>query len=277
MEKAKKGISGWLLKWLTKDLGKPKFPLCDFEKICREIKPCDVLLIEGTTRISHQIRHLTNSSWSHACLYIGRIHEVDNILVREMIAKNYKGNADDQLIFESNMGDGTVVSSIERYKRDHIRICRPRGLLRSDGQKIIHYCLNSLGKSYSMRQIFDLLRLLLPIGLLPRTLGSSLFKLKKNEPNEVCSSLVARAFMSVQFPLLPIVQVVENGEIKLFHRNPKLFTPRDFDYSPYFDIIKYPMIVINYEPSYRSLPWADDTLSVFKNDDGKEIRVTEDI
>ena len=36
------------------------------------LRPCDVLLIEGsTTKISSTIRFLTQSTWSHAALYVG--------------------------------------------------------------------------------------------------------------------------------------------------------------------------------------------------------------
>jgi hypothetical protein len=38
-------------------------------------------------------------------------------------------------------------------------------------------------------------------------------------------------------------------------RNIRLFTPRDFDYSPYFDIIKCPHIDFVKHASYRDLPW----------------------
>ncbi len=62
--------------------------------------------------------------------------------------------------------------------------------------------------------------------------------------------------MSVNFPVLPIVKI-----------NPKIFTPKDFDYSPYFEIIKYPFIdfpetKFNFNflhlhtvGAYRNLPW----------------------
>ncbi len=34
-------------------------------------------------------------------------------------------------------------------------------------------------------------------------------------------------------------------------RNSRLFTPRDFDYSPYFDIIKCPHLEFNKNTSYK--------------------------
>ena len=43
--------------------------------------------------------------------------------------------------------------------------------------------------------------------------------------------------------------------MQLFMRNPKLCTPSDFDYSPYFDIIKYPFLDFHHHADQRLLPW----------------------
>ena len=71
--------------------------------------------------------------------------------------------------------------------------------------------------------------------------------------------MIAEAFAFVQFPILPLVKLpTENGDgekMQLFRRNPKLCTPSDFDYSPYFKIIKYPFIDIHYHDSHHLLPW----------------------
>jgi len=270
MQKAKNTLGGFLAKWLNKEFGKPKFPLCDFEKVRHEIKQCDVLLIEGTTRISKQIRTLTESPWSHAALYIGRLHDIEDHTMREIVSKHFNGDRQTQLVLESNLGEGTVLSPIERYQGDHIRICRPKGLQHNDAQLMLHYCIKALGKPYDIRHIFDLLRLLLPWKLLPRHWGSSIFKIKKNSPNEICSSLIAKAFESVSFPILPIVQLADGDKVTMHHRNPNLFIPKDFDYSPYFQIIKYPMFCVDQHPSYRKLPWTDEKIVV--NDDGKETK-----
>ena len=50
-------------------------------------------------------------------------------------------------------------------------------------------------------------------------------------------------------------------------RNTRLFTPRDFDYSPYFDIIKCPHLDFGKMPSYRELPW--DKKGRICNDSGE--------
>ena len=73
--------------------------------------------------------------------------------------------------------------------------------------------------------------------------------------------MIAEAFASIQYPILPLVKRSENHEVKIYRRNPKLCTPSDFDYSPYFDIIKYPfMNFAQSQPHYRLLPWEVDKL-----------------
>jgi hypothetical protein len=68
----------------------------------------------------------------------------------------------------------------------------------------------------------------------------------------------------VQYPILPVIQKHPDG-LRLFKRNTKLATPRDFDYSPYFEIIKYPILGLNDLSVYRSLPW--DQEGVICNDE----------
>ena len=70
--------------------------------------------------------------------------------------------------------------------------------------------------------------------------------------------MIAEAFAAVEFPILPLVQRSEQDRIRLYRRNPKLCTPSDFDYSPYFEIIKYPFYDFADTPSYKLLPWTTD-------------------
>jgi len=35
------------------------------------LQPCDVMLVEGNQRVSTAIKYLTQSTWSHAVIYIG--------------------------------------------------------------------------------------------------------------------------------------------------------------------------------------------------------------
>jgi len=245
-----------LINWITAEPPNRDYPLCDFERIRYEVRPCDVLLIEGRSRVSNVIKQITQSPWSHACIYIGRLHDVDDIGLRKKLAEHFNGAPNVQLVIEGYLGKGTIVSPLESYHNDHIRICRPRGLARNDAQDVIAYAINQLGSPYDVRQIFDLARFLVPWSIMPGRWRSSLFKRNVGESTKtVCSTMIAKAFSSVEFPILPVIKQHEETGIELIKLNPKLFTPSDFDYSPFFEIIKYPFIELGDHANYRNLPW----------------------
>lgn len=243
------------LQWIVYEKPNTDVPLCDFERIRYEVRPCDVILIEGRSRVSEAIKQITQSSWSHACLYIGRLHDVDDLALREKLSEHFKGDPEVQLVIEGFLGKGTIASPLDNYQTDHIRICRPRGLSRKDAQQVIAHAIHQLGSEYDVRQIFDLARFLVPWSILSRRWRSSLFEFRTGASTRtVCSTMIAEAFGAIDFPILPVVKQHEETGIELFVRNPRIFTPRDFDYSPYFEIIKYPFISFAEGP-YRSLPW----------------------
>lgn len=244
-----------IIDWITVEQPNKSFPLCDYERIRYELRPCDVLLIEGRSRISEVIKQITQSSWSHACIYIGRIHDIDDVQLREKLSHYFQGDPDVQLVIEGYLGKGTIVSPLDHYKTDHIRICRPRGLSRKDSQNVLAHSINKLGTDYNIRQLFDLARFLIPWSFMPSRWRSCLFEYRiGDQTRTVCSTMIAEAFSSIDFPILPVVKQHEETGLELFVRNPRLITPRDFDYSPYFEIIKYPFISFTEGP-YRSLPW----------------------
>ncbi len=254
-------ISGIFIRALTAERPYEGIPLCDFERIRYELRPCDVLLIEGRSNVSDIIRSITQSSWSHAALYIGRLHEIEDPKIRNLLSTYFNGSPDTQLVVEGIMGKGTIVSNLSNYANDHIRLCRPKGLSRQDAQKITRFAIRKLGTQYDVRQIVDLARFLLPWTILPRHLRSKLFEHHAGESTKtVCSSMLAEAFASVEFPILPLIKKTAENGIELITRNPKLYTPRDFDYSPYFDIIKYPFVEFADQALYRNLPWNREGL-----------------
>lgn len=245
-----------ILQWLQHKPPSQSQHLCDFERIRHEIKPCDVLLIEGRSRVSEVIKLITQSPWSHAALYIGRVHDIEDPRLRAELKKHYFGAADQQLIIESELGVGTIVRPLSSYEHEHIRLCRPKGISFGDSQQLINYAVGRLGATYNVRQIFDLARFLFPWMILPRRWRSSLFRHHPGDSTQtVCSTMIAEAFGEIQFPILPLVKEVDGDKVQLFRRNPKLCTPSDFDYSPYFDIIKYPFLDFNAHSHHRLLPW----------------------
>jgi hypothetical protein len=66
----------------------------------------------------------------------------------------------------------------------------------------------------------------------------------------ICSTLIAQAFQTIDYPILPPVQDIASGQVdmasaglqgahELAHiRHYSLFAPRDFDISPYFMVVK---------------------------------------
>lgn len=262
-------LGNWLVQKLGKFLLKPVSPsksyLCDFSRISHEVRSADVLLIEGRNRISRIVQRITQSPWSHSVLYIGHIHNIDDPQLREFVQKHYQGGPSEQLIVEAMIGQGTIIVPLSKYKDEHIRICRPTGLSHIDAQRVIAYAVNSIGRQYNIRHFFDLGRFILSSKFIPRNWLSSLFNQKAGKAQQdICSAMIAKAFSSVKFPILPLIRENENQQLEMIHRNPRLYTPSDFDYSPYFDIIKYPMIPVAGFSIYRNLPWQEDLMS---NDD----------
>lgn len=268
-----KGIKKWLdtkiTRWLTKDrVQQGSIPLCDYEQLSYEIKPCDVLLVEGRTHVSNVIKAITQSPWTHSVLYIGRLNDIEDESTRKNIEAHYDGDKNEQLILEALMGEGTIIAPLKKYDHDHVRICRPKTLSRQDAAQVISYTTQHLGCDYNVRQLLDLARFLFPYSIIPRRWRSSLFQHNAGGPTRtVCSSLIAAAFASVHFPILPVIQKNKLGELKLFKRNFRLYTPPDFDYSPYFEIIKYPYLGLEELAIYRRLPWDEEGIICNDEDD----------
>ena len=233
--------------------GYEPFTPSDAETLERVLRPGDVLLVEGNQKISSGIKYLTQSTWSHAALYVGEaLSERDE-------------NGWRRTLVEVNLGEGCVAVPLEKYERFNTRICRPVGLTRKDRRKVVGFMTGSIGLKYDMRNIVDLMRYMLPTPPVPTRWRRRMIALGSGEPTRaICSTLIAKAFQSVQYPILPRVQHIRETEKRhglsvytrreiLHIRHHSLFTPRDFDLSPYFKIIK-PTIEHGFD--YKQLEWG---------------------
>jgi hypothetical protein len=204
---------------------------------------------------------VTLSNWSHSALYVGRLRDLPDAALREQLQCEKDWDADTQLLVEAELGQGAVLSPLDKYRDFHVRICRPHELLDQDARKLVQFALEQLGTPYDVRQILDLMRFFFPYGLLPRRWRSSLFDFRSGHHSRtVCSTLIAESFARVRFPILPIIQRDDSGQFVFMPRNFRLFTPRDFDNSPYFEVIKYPFLGGHDVTLYRQMHW--DTQSV---------------
>jgi hypothetical protein len=73
----------------------------------------------------------------------------------------------------------------------------------------------------------------------------------------ICSALIAEAFHAVHYPILPKIRLTHSRHALqeiLEIRDSSLYCPRDFDISPYFNVVK-PTIARGF--NYKSLSWVD--------------------
>jgi hypothetical protein len=205
----------------------------------------DVLLVEGNSRISGVIKYLTQSTWSHAALYVG-----------PMLCGSHADLSSHSLI-EANLGEGVVSVPLSKYLKFHTRICRPVGLSREDCERVCKYALARIGFKYDLKNIIDLIRYLIPLPV-PQRSRRRMIALGSGDPTRlICSGMIAQAFQAVRYPILPKITLVERGSAQreiMEIRHSSLFVPRDFDISPYFAVVK-PTIQQGFD--YRIVNWAD--------------------
>lgn len=246
------GLGYRLARFLTQtNEEKESVATCSREALEKTLQPGDVLLIDGNSRISMAIKYITQSTWSHAAIYIGKI-ESEN-----------KNSGTKMLLIEADVKEGVRKVPLSNYCQNHTRICRPVGLSEKEIQQIIEFMKERLGYKYDLKNIFDLARYLIQTPPVPQKYHRRLLALGSGDPTKaICSSLIAQAFQSVRYPILPNIDIDESSskaeissQKEILHiRHHSLFTPRDFDVSPYFEIVK-PTLQSKFD--YRKLQWAN--------------------
>jgi len=208
------------------------------------IKPGDILLIEDRTHIAGVIKYLTQSTWSHAALYVGPVEG----------QATPSGESCD--LAESNMEAGIISVPLSTYFEYHTRICRPVGLSFDDRLAVCDYAIERIGLQYDLKNIVDLGRYLVPLPV-PQRFRRRMISLGSGDPTKlICSALIAQAFASIGYPILPAIERVESAQARreIYHiRDSSLYCPRDFDISPYFAVIK-PTIEMGFD--YKSISWS---------------------
>lgn len=252
----KERISAAILRFLSKPTVRyaPFFaPEPDVLKAL--LRPGDVILIEGNTRLSAIIKFLTQSTWSHAALYVGER------------PGDKASNGEPNVLLEAEAEIGVSTAPLSKYAGYNLRICRAVGLSAVEKEKVITYALTRIGKPYDSRQIVDLARYLFPYPPVPVWFRRRMLSVGAGDPTKaICSTLIAESFQSIHYPILPEKVTIggkamgiapyvqgENNHI----RKHGLYTPRDFDVSPYFAILK-PGLDEGFH--YHDLVWAPPSL-----------------
>ena len=102
------------VQWLTREKKNDELPLSDFDRMRYELRPGDVLLVEGRSKVSDIIKMITQSIWTHSVLYLGRIQDIDDPDLKLHIQKFFPDHADNLMIIESLLGKGTIVDSLDK-------------------------------------------------------------------------------------------------------------------------------------------------------------------
>lgn len=242
---------------LARFLAKPRvsqshLPTSPREQIVAALRKGDVLLVEGTSRFSTAIKYLSQSTWSHAALYIG-----------DHFGPPAEG-CEPLVLCDVDVNDGVRLIPMSAFSDLHTRICRPVGLSESEIESLVTFMVSRVGYSYDLKNIFDLARYLVRAPPLPGTMKRRMMALGSGEPSRaICSTLLAQAFGSIHYPILPEVELIEPGtpgakqaRAEILHiRHYSLYVPRDFDTSPFFSIVK-PRIESGFD--FRGLVWCKE-------------------
>ncbi len=273
-------MSDWAIGLLTKPIKSYALHIPnDMAALKRHIRKGDVILVEGNERISECIKYLTQSSWSHAALYVGDEPIRRNLEMKAPLVAQF-GEEADFLLVEAIVEAGVVLSPLSKYRDFNLRVCRPFNLSAADLADVMDEAIRSVGDTYDLRNVIDLARYFLPVSLVPARFRRQALQFGSGEPTRViCSSVIASSFHRVKFPIVPNYEQLppdtqpppparrklwpigsktgglEFGALRMV--SPTLVTPRDFDLSPYFEIIKF-NIIENMRFDYHKILWADD-------------------
>lgn len=119
--------------------------------------------------------------------------------------------------------------------------------------------IGRLGLRYDLRNILDLLLYFFPTPPVPVRWRRRMIAFGSGDPTRaICSSLIAQAFQAIRYPILPEVRrrkvASRFARQEVYHiRHHSPYTPRDFDLSPYFRVLK-PTLEQGF--NHRDLVWA---------------------
>ena len=201
-----RALSDSLVRFLTREVRSYQRRIPNnLENLKKHIRPGDVLLVEGKSRVAQIIKYVTQSSWSHSTIYVGE-HAVREGGPHGERFRELYGEEARHLVIEADLEHGVFPVPLAKYVDYNVRVCRPYCLTDEDRDRVVDEVVSHIGDQYDRRQLVDLGRYLTPFHLLPgRWRRKAFFSGQSDSRSVICSSLIAQAFLGVRYPILPVL------------------------------------------------------------------------
>jgi hypothetical protein len=114
------------------------------------LRPGDLVLVEGNTRVSMAINYLTQSTWCHSSLYVW------------LISGRGDPSGEPHVLVEADVEHGVFSAApASKYLRTHAHLSADQALHRRRS-RVTDFAVDRIGIGYDLRNTFELLRYLLP-------------------------------------------------------------------------------------------------------------------
>jgi len=177
----------------------------------------DVLLTDANTRCAALVRHVTRSVWSHVSMYVGPLEQA----------------ADPLCIVEADIAAGVRPVRLSELNALRVQVLRPAALSKAERDWLADCVVSRIGAEYDLAHAWQLGRRHLLSGRSRRTGGTISMPTRRRPSRFICSSLVAHAFASLGYSILPDGKAAgarasgDHGHL----------TPADFEHAPVFQVV----------------------------------------
>lgn len=214
-----KNIRKKIISFFIEKLTKPGAPVYgadapNIPALKESLKPSDVLLVSGTSRISHVVKVLTVSPWSHVVLYVGDRRDLLSEKEKNEWIEIYGKECLSHLVIDADPLFKVHLRPLDDYAKYMLRHCRPEALTKEDTVKVIDYALKQLKKRYDIGHIIRLMFFFAtPWELFPQGVRRFVTDFSLSEQDTICSRVLAEAFESVGYPIRPTYIQYGQGSI----------------------------------------------------------------
>ena len=176
----------------------------------KRLIPGDVLLVCGDARVSHVVKVLTLSQWSHVVLYVGDRRDLLSQQEQENLIAKYGEASLKHLVIDADPLSGVHLKPLDDSVGLMIRHCRPEAIKSKDLDTVIDIALAQLGREYDISHIIRLLFFFaIPWEIFPEIIKRLVRDFTLSEDDRICSRVLSEAFHSVGYPIRPM-EVIEN-------------------------------------------------------------------